>query len=512
MKLINLTKPGFLIVFLLLLNWAHAQNHPASGSTTVNTCSSSYFDTGGSGSNYNNNQNSLVTICPSTPGQYVTVTFNDFDIENNFDYMYIFDGDHAASQLIGIYTGTGSPGTITASSTNTSGCLSFRFYSDGATTNSGWDASITCTAVPAAAPPAAGIEDCSGASVICSDAALVGGTSGVGTQELGENYFANCLFEPGENQSQWYVFSPQTSGTIGFEIVPNSATDYDWAIWGPYTQLSCPLFTGDHSIRCNASSLGNSGPNGETGLVPASTDTIEENGTFPGETTDGDCSELNVTAGEVYVMMLDNWSSSTIGFQLNWNLSNGATLDCTPPLPITLEHFEAKCEGNKTLLEWVTQSELNNNFFVIEKSDENFNFKEIGKVFGAGTTNTPQYYSFIDEEINHQTSYYRLLQVDYDGSLEYHNIISSNCHDYNFKVVRSKLTSNKLDLLITSGANETITIEAYNTIGKLIFSEKKSLQQGANQINISNFNISAGIYLLTINGEHNQYSEKLITR
>lgn len=497
-------------------NLIHPSGSIVNSSTSI-ICGSTYnyYDAGGAGGNYSNNQNALLTICPSTPGQYVSITVNSFSLESNYDYMYVFDGNDGSANLIGVYDGTiGAGTTITASSANTSGCLSFRLISDGATTSSGWNFTVTCTGTPASPYPAHGIEDCNGAVVICNDAALTGGTTGPGMQELEYDDFADCIYEPGEAESQWYVFSSTTNGTIGFEIVPNSPTDYDWAIWGPYTQLECPTFTGDHSIRCNASSLANSGPNGETGLVAGATDTIEENGTFAGmgEVTDGDCSLLNVQAGEVYVMMLDNWSASSVGFQLNWSLTNGANLDCTIPLPIKLKYFETKCENGKTLLEWGTESELNNNFFVIEKSDEDFNFREIGKVFGSGTTNTPQSYSFIDDEINDRTTYYRLVQVDMDGSVEYHRTVFSNCQNYDFDVVNTSLANNQLSIAINSGTTENITINVYNTVGELIRSEFKTILPGGNTFSLKNLNVSSGIYLLSIKGNHKVHSEKLIAR
>ncbi|MDQ3193108.1 MAG: CUB domain-containing protein [Bacteroidota bacterium] len=61
-------------------------------------------------------------------------------------YIYIYDGPNTSSPIIGTYTGTTSPGTITS----TSGCLTIRFTSDGSVTAAGWQAVISCLACPAA--------------------------------------------------------------------------------------------------------------------------------------------------------------------------------------------------------------------------------------------------------------------------------------------------------------------------------------------------------------------------
>lgn len=484
---------------------------PTSGtnSTTIQCGGSyNYYDSGGSGSNYTNNQNGMITICPSTAGQYVSINFATIDIENNFDYMYVFDGNDGFAQLLGVYTGA-LTGTITASAANTSGCISIRFTSDGGATDVGWNATVTCTGTSGGPYAASGLNDCTGGTVVCSDGSTSGGTTGYGLQELPGTWNSCLNFgNDGETQSNWYIFSPATSGTVGFLMTPNvgSGTDYDWTIWGPYNSLQCPAFTNDSYLRCSGASFANSGPNGETGLKAPATDVFED------QFGNGYLKPLTVIAGEIYVMMLDNWDGNGNTFNLTWQLSNGATLDCTPTLPVTLLNFEAQCDANHTALEWACETEINNNFFIVEKSGPDFVFKEIGKVFGAGNSNITTHYSFIDQEANEETAYYRLLQVDYDGSLEYHRIVASNCHDYSFDVVKTNLSNNNLDLLITSGTNENLIIRLYNSTGKLITQQSKEINAGNNSISLRNFNISSGIYLISIQGEYNNYSEKILSK
>lgn len=508
------------IFFLILVSFFSIKgisqnvNHPSGSSVdasyTVNCGSTvTYRDVGGTG-NYTNGQNSLITFCPSTAGQYISVNFTAFSLESNYDFLYVFDGNDGSANLIGVYTGAASPGTITASSANASGCISFRFSSDAATTPSGWTAAVTCTATPATPYPAHGPEDCNGAITICSNSALTGGTTGLGMHELPTHW--NQCIAWSENQSNWYVFAAQTNGTIGFQITPSVAADFDWAIWGPYTKLECPAFTSDPTYRCSASQLIGMG---NTGLVAPATDTIEQNGEYVaccGSTGDGFLKPMNVIAGEVYVMMIDNWSGSGTNFSLNWNLTNGATLDCTPPLPITLSSMEASCVTNNTLIKWTTESEINNNFFIIEKADESFLFHEIGKVFGSGNSSVNQNYEFIDSENNSKTAYYRLVQVDYDGSIEYHRVVASNCHDNDFYVAQTNLLNNNLDLLISASSNEKISINLFSSTGQLIYSTEEILNAGNNSFSYKGLNTSSGIYLISIKGQINNYSSKLLSK
>lgn len=108
--------------------------------TTNTTCTGSFNDSGGSGSDYGNDERNLTVISPSNASS-VTITFNDFNLELDWDYMYIYDGNSVWAPLIGYYTGTNNPGTITSNG----GALAIEFRSDCATTSSGWTANWTCT-------------------------------------------------------------------------------------------------------------------------------------------------------------------------------------------------------------------------------------------------------------------------------------------------------------------------------------------------------------------------------
>lgn len=91
-------------------------------------------------------------------------------------------------------------------------------------------------------------------------------------------------------------------------------------------------------------------------------------------------------------------------------------------LPIELLDFSAKKQGNKVLLEWSTTSELNNNYFTIERSLEGHVFNDIGRVAGAGNSSELRLYNLIDESPENGYNYYRLKQTDFDGTVNTHNI------------------------------------------------------------------------------------------
>ena len=138
MKLRNFRFLLLLVLFIVAFS-ARGQNYNMSA-VSVNTCSGTFFDSGGGAGDYANNENSTMTFCSNAIGQCVRMVFTSFDTEANIDRLWIYDGPSVASPLIGVYSGNVSPGLVTSSS----GCLTIRFVSDGSIRNTGWVAQISC--------------------------------------------------------------------------------------------------------------------------------------------------------------------------------------------------------------------------------------------------------------------------------------------------------------------------------------------------------------------------------
>ena len=136
---------------------AQTYNNPGG---TINTCSGSFFDTGGSGGDYGNSQNITTTFC-SNAGNCVSLNFSAFNLESGWDYMYIYDGPNTGSPMIGTYTGTTSPGVVTS----TTGCITINFTSDGSVVRPGWAATISCGVCP---PPSTNYNNPGGTITTCS--------------------------------------------------------------------------------------------------------------------------------------------------------------------------------------------------------------------------------------------------------------------------------------------------------------------------------------------------------
>jgi len=113
--------------------------------TTLTSASGVNYDSGGAGGNYSDDERELILIQP-TNVLSVTLNFLQFSIEQDWDYMYIYDGDDVTDPLIGVYTGTSIPSSITSTGPE----VLIEFRSDCATQDAGWE--ISWTSVPGPTP------------------------------------------------------------------------------------------------------------------------------------------------------------------------------------------------------------------------------------------------------------------------------------------------------------------------------------------------------------------------
>lgn len=175
----------------------------------VTTCSGTWMDSGSNTANYSNNEDYIFTIAP-TGASSVSVTFASFGLENSYDFLYAYNGTSTASPLIGTYTGTTLPGTIVASS----GAITFRFTSDGATTSWGWVANWNCT-------PCTNPSTLSTSSITNNSAVLNwNSVSGVSTYEV--------RIKP-VSTSTWTAYSGITTNSYSVSGL-SASTNYEWQV------------------------------------------------------------------------------------------------------------------------------------------------------------------------------------------------------------------------------------------------------------------------------------------
>lgn len=210
--------------------------------TTINTITTTgnFYDTGGNTGTYQDDERELWLFQP-TGATDVTLDFTVFDIEQDWDYLYIYDGDNIEAPLIGIYTGTNSPGSITSSGNS----LLVEFRSDCATMNDGWEATVTST-IPPPTPPAN--DDCIGSVTLTvnADDLCANITSGsIYAATASDEDSLSC--GGGENDDVWYSFTAvENQHSIDIQNIVGSTTDLYHSVWeGSCNSLT--LFAGSCS-------------------------------------------------------------------------------------------------------------------------------------------------------------------------------------------------------------------------------------------------------------------------
>jgi hypothetical protein len=150
-------------------------------------------------------------------------------------------------------------------------------------------------------------------------------------------------------------------------------------------------------------------------------------------------------------------------------------------LPVELIRFEGynRTEGN--LLEWTTASEINNDYFEVERSKDGLLFTNVGMVIGSGNSSHQLHYKWLDKIPLNGINYYRLRQVDYDGKYAYSGIVAIF---YSLKADEVKISPNPTsDLIYLTTDNKEQQIAIYDGIGNLV----EILDFVPNQISLVNY-------------------------
>ncbi len=158
-------------------------------------------------------------------------------------------------------------------------------------------------------------------------------------------------------------------------------------------------------------------------------------------------------------------------------------------LPVELTKFEAQKLGSKVELEWTTATEVNNKGFHVERSENGKEWNALSFVVGEGTSLVFKDYAFTDERPNQGMNYYRLMQEDYDGAIEYSNIqVVVFKNDF-------KISPNPSSSFITVNDSSASAYEIFNMNGKRIM--EGETENGRIEISV----LEQGIYILNISDQ-----------
>jgi hypothetical protein len=182
--------------------------------------------------------------------------------------------------------------------------------------------------------------------------------------------------------------------------------------------------------------------------------------------------------------------------------SDFATVQSQTPLPIELLSFEATADGEDVACKWSTATEINNDYFLLERSFDHESFSPIVKVngFGAGVSNQVLSYRHIDEGICSGVVYYRLKQVDLDGMFNYSNTVAVKCSDDNngFALFPNPVNDKLIVQNLQPSHGPILFISVYNRLGKKVLEEDltRSHHEHSQSSEVDVQSLAAGLYLL----------------
>ncbi len=202
------------------------------------------------------------------------------------------------------------------------------------------------------------------------------------------------------------------------------------------------------------------------------------------------------------------------------NPSGGTTpiviLTDDAPLPVELNYFTSNVVNNKILLNWSTSNEINNLGFEVQRANKSdmLNWEILGFVKGSGNSNSTKEYSFEDNNVKAGTYYYRLKQIDNDGSFNYSNIIEVNVNlvpnEYSLSNYPNPFNpSTNIEFTIAKAGNYKIKV--YNLNGEIVSELVNGYYEaGVHKVNFNAGGLSSGMYIYTLQGEGVTIQNKLI--
>lgn len=190
----------------------------------------------------------------------------------------------------------------------------------------------------------------------------------------------------------------------------------------------------------------------------------------------------------------------------SWTLSN-----FNQPLPVELVEFKGSCINGLVRLEWTTASELNNDYFLVERSMDLSQWEVIGQVDGSGNSVAPINYSFVDETSG-GTAYYRLRQVDLDGTENPHPMISAGCEGVNGTEIVSTWDDGANVNVMVSSTNEVIhDVVLVDLQGRVMGTKpKQTFVNGMTTISFPKESLSTGVYVFQLHNSTNVMQRRVM--
>ncbi|MES2798760.1 MAG: T9SS type A sorting domain-containing protein [Bacteroidota bacterium] len=301
-----------------------------------------------------------------------------------------------------------------------------------------------------------------------------GPSNGVGTGSVASSCFII-------HNNSWYEFTATGSTeTFTFTSAATTCSNIQAMVFQP-------IFNG---AGCCSNFISRSACFGPTGTsVPGATITAS-----------------GLSAGNKYLLMIDGYNGVDCDFTvLDWGAPVGEVLG------VSLSNFSVLKMDSRNLLRWETASENQNALFEVQRSFDGENFEVIETIEGAGNSSTEINYSFEDNNIRFGTVYYRLNQVDFDGTSTFSKILSLDRDEANNGIVaiypNPADQSTTIDISTSSPSGGSISI--YSASG-ILFYQQDLEGIGVHQINLDVEEFPQGYYIVQFEDQNMKMVKNLV--
>ncbi|MEL6676190.1 MAG: PA14 domain-containing protein [Bacteroidota bacterium] len=310
----------------------------------------------------------------------------------------------------------------------------------------------------------------------------------------------------------------------GSSIQRNEAIiDFYWGSGSPHSSLQSNTFSAEWKGEIQAPFDGtytfSTSSDDGVRLWINNTLIIDEWGANGSNTYSGN---IAMTAGTKVPIKLEYFDENAFAFaKLSWT-SGDVSPEVVPSeflfpdaiiFPIELLSFEAEEEGTQVVLDWVTAKEQNNDRFEIERSANGTDFNSILEVASVGDTEKEQAYRAFDEEPLQGKSFYRLKQVDKDGTFSHSHIVEVYFGQDWAQTFPNPLSEDRqLQVQFFQKRNKELrtTVEIFNMKGEVMHQQTLQVSPGQDLYQVNLQGLARGMYILRLRDKDQQLTQKLV--
>ncbi len=454
---------------------------------------------------YGNDAHEIWTFCPAAGcADVVCIDLGTLDFEEYFDAFYVFDGDDTTAPIHSIFQGENNTATgiLRAMPDNASGCLTFMLLSDAGVDGDGWNSTVyTCPPIgPNGGETCADATDISAGGIYHNNTYEATGTPNEGGAGMADPAIADA--------------APVTDGScFPTQTTTSDITQLESTIWYTFTtpaeicETAPPVMLGVDNVSCIVAGAGATSSGAQFALYETAacqtaanwqsmqifcSDIITEGG-------NANFSTITFMPNTTYYLMVDAFAGRNCELDLILDIMIPDGADCVS-VPVELSRFYAVDENCTVALNWKTETEQNTSHFEVLKSTDGLDFERIATVQAAGNSVNSIEYSFVDkspEVIN----YYRLRQVDLDGTEDYSETIimkPESCGNGKLDIERiyPNPTSDWLnvDLNLPTASEGELIIS--NMAGKILLKKQYTLDSGSQSLQVPVYDLAEGFYTL----------------